>query len=321
MRVSIELFLLDNFLMDYLILKLAAVLNGKRMRSGLAIIFSAFGSVYALLSLTVCPILQHGAAKLLLGFCMAIPVARSRKKYVSALLYLYIAAFFSGGLMFALSITMGGSMRAGALMATVPIRAFLLSAALSAAAPRICRSILAVVQARSRTVKVMMSFPDRTLELTALVDSGNLLTEPISGLPVVVVQKGLLPTGGRPVPFRTIDGEGVLKALRPLSIQVCSEEWMEIDACAAEAPTRIDGADAIIDVALLTVGGFVNDVCEAENGDPWFVSTIPVDPGKAHILHPFRRDPAGPLSPGGGAGMDPEAVQGGSGCQECFDRA
>lgn len=319
MRVSIELFLLDNILMNYLVLKLAAVLHGKRLRAGKSLAFCAFGAVYALLSLGPWQFLQHPLLKLLLGIVMAIPIKRSWKRFHAAVVYLYIAAFFTGGLMFALSMALGGSVRAGAVLGTVPLRVFLLGAAAACAAPRLARKMMATVRARTRRARMLMCFSDRTLELTALLDSGNLLTEPLSGLPVIVVRKGLLPQGLRPVPYKTVDGEGFLYAVRPTTVQVYQDGWFEIDAYAAEAPNAIDGADAIIDAQLITMGGLCDGKEQPDQNTDGLVQTAFEEARKGRVLHPFGRDAARAVPGGGGTDLDCETDGEGRESQECAD--
>ncbi len=99
MRVSVELFLLDNLLMDYLILRLAAVFASVRLRALPALCAAAAGAVYALLATAYVPTLNTLVPKLLLGLVMALPLGRgrSRRAYLRGLACLYLAAFLSGG--------------------------------------------------------------------------------------------------------------------------------------------------------------------------------------------------------------------------------
>lgn len=77
---------------------------------------------------------------------------------------------------------------------------------------------------------------------TGLVDTGNLLTEPFSGYPVVIcelafvepvldarfaraIKEGRAPEGARVVPYSSVGGDGVLFAFRPTSVEI------ETDSC------------------------------------------------------------------------------------------
>ena len=175
---------------------------------------------------------------------------------------------------------------------------------LPALVPAQPRALVAVVFTRKKRVRMLISLPDRTLELLALLDSGNLLTEPLSGLPVVVVKPGLLPLGGRPVPYRTMDSTGFLYAIRPISLQVDYGGWLEVDAFLAESPMPLDGADAIIDSALLTQGGICTDAEPSDEQTSGAVPAASCQTGKTDLVHPFRRDAAATVPGGGGAGVD-----------------
>lgn len=99
--------------------------------------------------------------------------------------------------------------------------------------------------------------------LEALADTGNHLTEPFSGLPVVVVAFGTaaplltsheqsailentlehdLPPGLRLVSYHTVGGEGLLAAFAPDSISLQVEgHWQTVDAYVAVSKTPLTG--------------------------------------------------------------------------------
>lgn len=98
----------------------------------------------------------------------------------------------------------------------------------------------------------------RTIAFTALADTGNRLTEPFSGAPMVVLEEGkgreLLtgaenlwlesgmtqgdpPPGLRFVTYRTVAGTGMLAAFRPQSLRVQVEgRWLEVEGYLALLP-------------------------------------------------------------------------------------
>lgn len=96
------------------------------------------------------------------------------------------------------------------------------------------------------------------IAFTALSDTGNQLAEPFSGLPIVVLAQekarelltgeelrwlesdmtaGEPPPGVRLAPYRTVNGTGLLAAVRPQSLQVrVGDRWVETDAYIAILP-------------------------------------------------------------------------------------
>jgi stage II sporulation protein GA (sporulation sigma-E factor processing peptidase) len=113
-----------------------------------------------------------------------------------------------------------------------------------------------------RTCAVRMRFDGRDMELTALVDSGNLLEDPVSGTPVIFLKgraarallpKNLLiamkngvaslslPDAGklRVIPNRTVSGDGILLAAVPERVYLKSSGAWE----ARRALVAVDFSD------------------------------------------------------------------------------
>lgn len=311
MRVSAELFFLDNLLMDYLMLRLAAVFCGVRLRTFPALLASAGGAAYALLSMTAMPFLGTPVPKLLLGVAVALPLRFSGQSLLKAVLCLYLSAFLTGGMMLGITLLLGGSLDGGVLLGTTPVRLVLLGALLAACLPHVVRQLLTLLRMRARFVPLRITLADRVLTLTALSDSGNLLTEPLTGLPVIVVRPGLLPDGGRAVPYRTVDSMGFLYAVRPVRVETAEAgTWREIDAFVASAPDAIPGADAIWNPLLFSEG---KEYANARKTARDAASAVPEPTSEAEqadLLHPLGGDASGAVPAGGGADMDSEAYEG-----------
>lgn len=96
---------------------------------------------------------------------------------------------------------------------------------------------------------------DATVRVCALIDTGNRLTEPISGLPVMIVESETirslvprsidpdrietLPTGFRLVPYGGVGGSGVLPCFMPQSLSTDSSTIRDI--WVAVYPGRLPG--------------------------------------------------------------------------------
>ena len=223
--VSIEGFVLQNLLMNALILILAARLAGVRagkLRIGLA---SALGCGYA-----VCAYLPWG--RLLLGLlprtaaCAGMTLllcggrlGREWRRTVRAFAFIWISTALLGG-------TGAGLMYLLGARGYGPLAA-LGTAALGGGA------LIALTAARnrkmsSRTALLTVQRAGRRVSLVAIVDTGNSLVEPLSNLPVIVVEKDALSgvAGGRmrAVPFTSVGGGGVLSAFAPDSVRVDGRE-------------------------------------------------------------------------------------------------
>ena len=323
MELSIELFLLDNTLMNLLMLRLASAISGLKLRPFFGVAASLFGAAYALLSLTVLPALNFWLCKLLLCLVAAIPLIHGIRDIPRALIALLAAACLTGGMLLGLCLMFGGTLSNGGLIGTVPVRLALLGISAGCLLPRLVRAALSVFRSRSRRVAVRIVLADRTLELTALADSGNLLTEPLSGKPVVIVDRRFMPDcgAGYPVPYATVSGGGLLYAVKPKRIQVFLHGWHAVDAFVAASAAPIDGVQAIIDSALLPKErGKRHD--QAASLLVQTTVSAPAGPDqKAGALHTLRGDAAGTVPSGRGTAVDPAFESGRAGGEECAHRA
>ncbi len=297
---------MDNMLMNLLTLRLAAAIVGKRLRSYVALPVAAAGAGYALLSLTVAPILYAAPAKLMFGAAMAAVLICGRRSYWKCLLALYLSAFLMGGLMLSLTLLLGCQISGGALMGTVPLRVMLLAAALCAALPRLVRTLIGAYRHRVRHVRLRVELSDRMLCVWALVDSGNLLTEPVSGLPVVVFRPGLLPRpiGGRPVPYAAMGKDGWLNAFRPRRICVKLNEWTEIDAYIAESEGALGAEEAVIGANIWQSERRMLIDNETQDAAWEAVAETAPDGQEGAPVYSFGGDSADAVLRGGGGALD-----------------
>ena len=300
MKISIELFLLDNFIMNYLIFVLAAVLSGTRMKMGYAALSALVGAVYALLSLAGLSFLRWLPIKLIAFGLMALPLRAKGQKYHYLLLSVFLAAFLLSGTLLFLTGLFGGSVQSdGAVAGTVPIRVALLGAGLGATLPRLFRKLFAAHHLRAHTERLAILLGGQTRACTALIDSGNTLIEPLSGLPVILVSWAL-PVGGRSIPYQAQGGAGVLQGLRPARILFAG--MYEVDAFICTAPQPIVGAQAIFPSQLVP-----NEWRGYHENDPKPIrktTAVAVQTARQKLLvHPFQRNPARPAQRGGGSAL------------------
>ena len=109
------------------------------------------------------------------------------------------------------------------------------------------------------TIRLRIATRMGAAEVTALVDTGNRLREPISGLPVVIVsgeclggildpvcldEDALLPPGFRLVCYRALNGGGSMRCFRPESLSWRKgNRWVEApELWVAVYSGRIPGA-------------------------------------------------------------------------------
>jgi hypothetical protein len=102
------------------------------------------------------------------------------------------------------------------------------------------------------------------LTLTALIDSGNLLRDVITGLPVIVISRRaagrlmLLPPDGSLLPgmrlmtVRTISGSAMMTVFRTDSVRLMhGGSWQEVRALIGLSPDGYDGFQALVPASVL----------------------------------------------------------------------
>lgn len=103
----------------------------------------------------------------------------------------------------------------------------------------------------------------RHVLLTALVDSGNLLRDPLTSLPVIVISRkaaarltdlpaaDTLPPGMRLISVRTIAGTALMPVFRPTLVRIrLGAAWQTVQAAIGLSPDGYDGYQALMPASL-----------------------------------------------------------------------
>ena len=211
-----SLFLL-NFVVDYLLLLCAGRLAGEVLRRGRLALGAALGAGYAAAvffwSFLLHPLCKLGAALL----ALLIAYGGSRRLLRVTLVFFAVSAAFGGGI-FALQM-LGGrglTLKNGIFYSAMDLKLILLSAAG-------CYVLLTLVLQRTARHAVrelapaVLTLEGRRVALTALVDTGNTLTDPATGRPVLVAEgeklAPLFPPGQAPDDQALRDPVGTLERL------------------------------------------------------------------------------------------------------------
>ena len=235
-----------NFSMDFLSLYIVGRLLHFDMKAWRVILGASIGALYGVLALLIDTysffenLLTVGV--LLLMCLIAFGAKRARTYFISTVLVGAVGMLIGGMMTSAFVrlgsyhsyIEIGGSIHS--VFGDIPVWQFAVFAVLSAVATwgigRIFRRKSAI-----RACRIRLNFGGKETELTALVDSGNLAEEPVSGTPVIFLKgaaASVLPErlafamqsgvsalcaedAGklRVIPTRTVSGEGLLLAAVP----------------------------------------------------------------------------------------------------------
>lgn len=243
---TMEAYLCWNFVMDLLVCTASALASGKD-RLSFCLAGASLGTLYAGAAYYFPP-LRIWPCAAAAGACMACISVRpnSRQKALRAVCALYAAALFASGAQ--LLVGPGQTAPASAL----------------AAAAGLALDLWLVRSRRMRLqtwdVQLILRTGSGLAKFRALVDTGNRLHEPISGLPVMIVeQKALqnalppgfdaaralrqLPQGWRIAAYGVLGSGGKMPCFRPERLLVrCGERWLLApDIWIAVYPGRIPG--------------------------------------------------------------------------------
>lgn len=251
MKINIESFLFDNTLMNYCVFSLTAAWLGIRIRLLPTALVSLIGAAYALLSLFMIPLMREWYLKLPSFLLISLPLFRKAGTWIRTVPFLLLSAATVGGSVMLLTLLFGGSIHAdGSVIGTVPVRAALVSVALACTLPRLLRAMLQTRRKKSFETTVVVQLGCHTYRLTAIVDSGNLLKEPISGLPVLLIDRAP-DAPNLPIPYSGATQSSVLLGERARSVVLPDYHHAAIDCICAQSPHPIGGAEAILPESLL----------------------------------------------------------------------
>lgn len=249
MRISGCLYALEQFACALSLLTASGLACGlRRLHPARVMLLAALTS----LACTLCAVLARDWLRwLLLPMPLLLPrlawpgaprALRRRLPAASLLLSLAMAGFVQ--LMHSLSLPASLALLAACCLTP------LLSGGMPRPAPVCCA-----------TVELMHQ--GHTVTLTALVDTGNLLRDPLTGLPVIVVSRraarkltplpapGQLLPGMRLISVRTAAGSALMAIFRPQRVRVLSgQTWREVRAMVGLSPDGYDGAQALLPACL-----------------------------------------------------------------------
>lgn len=194
-----DVLFLINFSMDFLSLFITGKIMHLEMKAWRALVAASIGGVYGVAALFF-PFdgILLVLANIVCAAAMCFAAFGGRGRISSVLLcclLFYGVGMLLGGAMTALYSRIGrytGYISIGGSIATVfgdiPIWAFALAAALSAVITYACGRLVAR-KGSEEHVGITFGFLGKSAEASCLIDSGNLLSEPITGTPVICLRE------------------------------------------------------------------------------------------------------------------------------------
>ncbi len=269
--VYVDVLLVVNFMVNYLLLRLVAVFSGKAADARRCCFGALLGALGALLMFFPrLPPLFLPALRLLLAAAMTGAAFGGGKLFLRRVFLLYAASFLFSGLMTAVSLLLqptGMLVYRGVVSFDIGLPALLGAVASGYAVSWLLSLCLRARSPTDSICRLTVVTERGSCTVPALIDTGCALTEPFSSLPVAIVEQAALkgiadlpadsekiPAGWRLVRYRTIGDGGMLRAFRPreLVIETRGGAVRTREAYVALLPASCGGGvKAILNPALL----------------------------------------------------------------------
>lgn len=199
MTVYLDVILIENLCMNYIILFATGYIMKLKMKHLRIIISSLIGGVYAIISyIDIIPVYSTLIAKIILSVSMVYIAyyPKNVKLCLKELLLFYLVSFVFGGCAFALLYIIKPQnilMKNGVYIGTYPLKVALIGALVGFILTYLAfRLIKGKISKKSVFYEVRIFFKDKIVDVIAMLDTGNLLKDPISQMPVILVQKDKL---------------------------------------------------------------------------------------------------------------------------------
>ena len=196
MTVYLDIVLAENVFMNYIILYATGIIYKSNMKSIRLVLSSLIGGIYAIASyINVLEIYSNIFFKILLSIIMIYVAFNPKKTKILAKLVIifYLASFVFGGVAFSLLYFIKPQdifMKNGIYIGTYPLKVVVLGAIIGFIVIKSAfKTIKGKLTRKDMFCNITLSINGKEEKVRAMIDTGNLLREPITGKPVMVVEK------------------------------------------------------------------------------------------------------------------------------------
>ena len=204
MTIYLDVVLLENLIMNSIIVYVTAIITKAKIKHIRIILASLIGAIYSILSyISKLPIFSNLFIKIILSIIMVYVAFNPKEIKIlgKELLLFYLTSFLFGGVAFALIYIIKPQeilMKDGLFLGTYPLKTVFIGAIVASiiliAGFKVVKS---KISKKDMYCKITIKLEGKQKEINVMIDTGNLLKEPISGMPVIVVEHtelyGILP--------------------------------------------------------------------------------------------------------------------------------
>lgn len=199
MTVYLDVIFLENICMNYIILFATCLINKNKTNHIRLILASTLGSIYACISYILS---SSNLSNVLIKILLSVAIVnlglkpKNIKVLFKYLIIFYLTSFAFGGCAFFLLYFIRPQdilIRNGVLIGTYPIKIAVLGGILGFIIINIAFSIIkGKITKKDMFCMIEIYLFNKSIQTKSIIDTGNLLKEPITQLPVIVVEKNIL---------------------------------------------------------------------------------------------------------------------------------
>ena len=199
MTIYVDVVLIENLIMNYIILFATDIILKNKSKFWRLLLASLIGAIYTVISyISNLKIYSNVILKMILSIIIVYVAfnPQNMKKMCKSLLIFYLTSLVFGGAAFALIYIVKPQetfLKNGLFLGTYSLKTILLSAIL---AFLIIITAFTVVKnklsKKDMFCNIKVKLNNKEIEVKAMLDTGNLLKEPITNIPVIVIEHTLL---------------------------------------------------------------------------------------------------------------------------------
>lgn len=195
MILYLDVIFFENLCMNHIILYATGIIRKNKMKQTKLLLSSILGSAYAIIIyLKILSFSSNLIMKIILSVSMVWIAfdSKNMKALAKDILMFYVVSFVFGGCSFALIYLLDPSkveMKNGVLVGSYPIKVTLIAGIIAFFAIQIAFKITKnKLSVEDMICNVKIYYGNNNINIRTLIDSGNMLKDPVSGVPVIVVE-------------------------------------------------------------------------------------------------------------------------------------
>ena len=199
MTIYLDVVMIENLIMNSIIIYATAIITKVEIKHIRIILSSFIGASYSILSyISGLKIYSELWLKIMLSVIMVYIAFNPKdlKKLGKELIMFYLTSFVFGGVAFSLIYIIKPQeilMKDGLFLGTYPLKTVFLSAIIASILIIVAFKIVkSKITKKDMLCEVIVKYNQKEIKINTMIDTGNMLKEPISGMPVIVIEKSAL---------------------------------------------------------------------------------------------------------------------------------